>query len=63
MLDRGLLAGVLFYPALTHTDEILARFAQAADEVFCEIAESLEKGDWGKRLKGLAAHTGFARLV
>ena len=63
MLERGFLAGALFYPALTHTDEILARFAQAADEVFAEIAESLEKGDWKERLKGPAAHTGFARLV
>ncbi|OGD21557.1 MAG: aminotransferase class III [Candidatus Aminicenantes bacterium RBG_16_63_16] len=63
MLERGFLAGVQFYPALTHTDEILARFESAADEVFAEIEESLEKGDWKKRLKGPPAHTGFARLL
>ncbi len=63
MLERGFLAGIQFYPALTHTDEILARFERSAEEVFAEIADSLEKGDWKKRLKGPAAHTGFARLV
>jgi glutamate-1-semialdehyde 2,1-aminomutase len=63
MLERGFLAGAQFYPALTHTDEILAGFERAADEVFAEIGESLERGDWKKRLKGPAAHTGFARLV
>ncbi len=63
MLERGFLAGVQFYPALTHTDDILDRFDRAADEVFREIAESLEKGDWKTRLRGPAAHTGFTRLV
>ena len=63
MLERGFLAGTLFYPALTHTGEVLTKFEEAADGAFAEIAESLEKGDWNKRLKGPAAHTGFARLA
>ncbi len=63
MLERGFLAGALFYPALTHTAEVLAKFGRAADEVLAEIREALDKGDWKKRLKGPAAHTGFARLV
>jgi glutamate-1-semialdehyde 2,1-aminomutase len=63
MLERGFLAGTLFYPSLAHTEEVLAKFGVAADAAFAEIAESVEKGDWNKRLKGPAAHTGFARLV
>lgn len=63
MLDRGFLAGIQFYPALTHTEEVLAKFENAAEGVFAEIKEALEKGDWKTRLRGPAAHTGFARLV
>jgi glutamate-1-semialdehyde 2,1-aminomutase len=63
MLERGFLAGIQFYPTLAHTEEILAKFENAAAEVFAEIADSLRKGDWKKRLKGPPAHTGFARLV
>ena len=63
MLERGFLAGSQFYPALTHTEEILAKFEAAAAGAFSEIRAALDKGDWKSRLKGPAAHTGFARLL
>jgi glutamate-1-semialdehyde 2,1-aminomutase len=63
MLERGFLAGPQFYPALTHTEEVLQKFDSAAFAVFAEIREALDKGDWSKRLKGPAAQTGFARLL
>lgn len=63
MLERGFLAGTSFYPTLAHTDEIIALYGAAIDEVFAEIAEALAADEVTTRLKGPVAHTGFRRLV
>lgn len=63
MLDRGFLAGTAFYPTLGHTDEIVARYADAVGEVFAELADALDKGQVKERLKGPPAHEGFRRLL
>ena len=63
MLSRGFLAGVMIYPTLAHTGKICEQYGEAIDDVFGEIAETLNKGDIKTRLKGPVAHSGFARLT
>jgi glutamate-1-semialdehyde 2,1-aminomutase len=63
MLKRGFLGGVMLYPALSHTDEIIDRYGSVIDEVFDEIADALKSGDVKTRLEGPVAHKGFARLT
>jgi hypothetical protein len=63
MLDRGFLASTAIYVTLAHTDEIIAAYVAAIDEVFGEIAEALRQGDVAKRLRGPVAHSGFKRLL
>ncbi|OYW21558.1 MAG: hypothetical protein B7Z55_05670 [Planctomycetales bacterium 12-60-4] len=63
MLDRGFLAGSGFYPTLAHQPEHLARFAEAADVVFAELADALRCGDVAARIGGPVKHGGFARLT
>ncbi len=63
MLERGYLADLAIYVTLAHTDEIIAEYAQAIDEVFAGIADALEKDEVEKRLKGPVAHSGFRRLL
>ena len=62
MLARGFLAGVAFYPALAHTEQVVNDYGDAIDEVFAVIAEGLSAGDVEKRLKGPVAHASFRRL-
>jgi glutamate-1-semialdehyde 2,1-aminomutase len=63
MLERGFLAGTGLYPTLAHTDDVVALYGEAIDEVFACIADALNKGDATARLKGPVAHSGFRRLV
>ena len=63
MLERGFLASTHIYPSLAHTEEIVACYRAAIDEVFAEIAEILAAGDVDKRLQGPVAHRGFQRLL
>jgi glutamate-1-semialdehyde 2,1-aminomutase len=63
MLARGFLAGTSIYATLAHTDEILALYGKAIDEVFEEIADALATGSVLARLEGPIAHTGFRRLI
>ncbi len=63
MLERGFLAGPAVYCTLAHTDEIVARYAAAVDDVFAEMARALDGGEIEKRLVGPPAHEGFRRLL
>ena len=63
MLGRGFLAGAAIYPTLAHNDEIVARYGEAIDAVFGELAEALAAGDIQDRLHGPVAHSGFRRLL
>ena len=63
MLERGFLATAAIYVSLAHTDEIIARYVTAIDEVFAELADALQQGEVQTRLKGPVAHSGFRRLL
>ena len=63
MLERGFLAGNAIYPTMAHTEENIALYGQAIDEVFGEIAAAVAANEIIERLKGLVAHTGFSRLT
>ncbi|NLV46516.1 MAG: aminotransferase class III-fold pyridoxal phosphate-dependent enzyme [Candidatus Hydrogenedentes bacterium] len=63
MLRYGFLAGTAIYPTLAHTESIVARYAEALDEVFPEIAAALDQGRVADLLEGPPAHTGFKRLL
>jgi hypothetical protein len=64
MLARGFLAGAGLYPTLAHTDAIVARYGEAIDGVFKEIAAILAGGgEVAGHLRGPVAHSGFRRLT
>jgi len=63
MLERGFLAATMIYVTLAHTEQIVAMFADALNEVFGEMADAIKRGDVQKRLKGPVAHSGFRRLL
>jgi glutamate-1-semialdehyde 2,1-aminomutase len=62
MLARGFLACGGFYPSIVHTEEVLARFDAALQEVFAAVAAALRAGDPERALRGPVAHIGFRRL-
>jgi len=63
MLERGFLCGGGFYPALTHTDEHVDRYLEAAQDAFAELGEALRSGDVEQRIGGPVRHSGFQRLA
>ena len=63
MLQHGFLAGTAIYPTLAHTESIVARYAEALDDVFAELAAALDRGRVADLLEGPLAHTGFRRLL
>jgi glutamate-1-semialdehyde 2,1-aminomutase len=63
MIERGFLAGGAIYPTLAHTEEIVAKYEGAMEEVFGIIATALAAGTVKQQLKGPPAHTGFRRLL
>jgi len=63
MLQRGFLAGPVFYPTLAHTDQIVHQFGEALAEVFAEMARALDEGALEDHLLGPPAHEGFRRLL
>jgi glutamate-1-semialdehyde 2,1-aminomutase len=63
MLERGFLAGPSIYVTMAHSDEVVALYDQAVDEVFAAIAAILRNGDINMHLKGDIAMSGFRRLI
>ncbi len=63
MLDHGILAGSGFYPSYAHTEQHVERYLAAADVVFGELAQAIQKDDVRGRLKGDVRHSGFQRLT
>ena len=63
MLDHDILASFEISICLAHTEEHIQRYLAAADQVFAELAEAIEKGDVKKRISGPVRHTGFVRLA
>ena len=63
MLEHGFLTGSGFYPTLAHQEKHIQNYFAAANLVFAELAEALQKGDLTTRLKTPVRHSGFARLT
>jgi len=63
MLERGFLATNMICPTMATTDEIIAKYGAAIDEVIGEIAAAVESGTAVEQLKGPVRQPGFARLV
>jgi len=63
MLERGFLASTGFYASYAHKEQYVENYLNATDNVFGFIADSINKGDPKRYLKGPACHAGFARLT
>ncbi len=63
MLDRDILANFAISVCLAHKEEHVQRYLEAAEEVFAELAQAIEKGDAAERIGGPVRHAGFARLA
>lgn len=63
MLGQGILASTLFYAMLAHTDEDVARYAEALDGTFAAIASAARQGREAELLQGESAVSGFRRLA
>jgi len=63
MLERGFLASTLFYSMYAHQSHHVEQYLKAVGESFAEISELFQRGEIGKRLKGLPASEGFKRLT
>jgi len=63
MLEKGFLAGNVIYTTMAHTEEIIATYGQAIDEVFGKISQYINEGTVKQMLKGPVAYSGFARLT
>jgi glutamate-1-semialdehyde 2,1-aminomutase len=62
MLDRGFLASTSFYSMCAHTDQHVASYLKAADDVFGELAELIKTGRVTQHMLGKPATAGFKRL-
>ena len=66
MLREGFLGSPDIYPTLAHTDEVLAKYSEAIDKVFAQIAKVYQGGDKEAVLAaigGPVCQTGFKRLI
>ncbi|MDZ7620429.1 MAG: aminotransferase class III, partial [Patescibacteria group bacterium] len=59
----GFLAGMTVYACLSHTDELIDRYAAAVDDVFGRLASVIGSDDVTCHLRGPVAHSGFGRLA
>ena len=63
LLERGFLAGTLFYATYAHTDDNVKAYIEAVVEAFQEISGSLQDGSLPSKLKGPIKHDGFHRIT
>ncbi len=66
MLEEGFLGNTAIYPTLAHTDEVLAKYRVAIDNVFGQIAAIIKKGGEeaiDEALAGSVSQSDFKRLV
>ncbi len=63
MLERGIMASTSFYAMHAHTDDDVAAYLKAVDEVFGLVAQALEQGDLRSKLRGAPSASGFKRLA
>ncbi len=62
MLERGFLASTACYASIAHTDDILAKYKAAVNEVFPIIKAAQDDGTIEAKLWGPVCHAGFQRL-
>ena len=62
MLDRGFLAGPLFYPSICHSDSEISRYANELGSVVGEIEFAFQQDKLDSLVAGELAHSGFQRL-
>jgi glutamate-1-semialdehyde aminotransferase len=62
MLSRGFLGTNSFYCAFAHTESIVQKYLNTADEVFALIKKSVNEGTSKQLLKGPVCQSGFKRL-
>ncbi len=63
MLRQGFLASTSFSPTYAHQLRHVVAYRQAAEPVFAELAEAIERGDAEARIGGPVKHRGFTRLT
>jgi len=66
MLQQSFLTGSGFYPSFAHQEHHMAAYAAAAEPVFAELAESIDRADVAQRLHEAGTkrrHSGFSRLT
>lgn len=63
MLKKGYLAGNVIYLSAAHTQRVIDRYLEAAEEVWGRIAPALQQGTLSDLLEGPVCHSGFKRLV
>jgi len=63
MLKKGYIASNAVYASLAHTDDLTAKYLEAADDVFGKISDIIKKGRSPEEyLDGKVCHSGFERL-
>lgn len=63
MLAEGILAAGVLSATLAHTEQHVDTYLEAADKIFPELAQAVEKRDIEKRIGGPVRHAGFGRLA
>jgi glutamate-1-semialdehyde 2,1-aminomutase len=63
MLRRGFLASTSFSPTYAHQLRHVDAYREAAEPVFAELAEAIERSDAEDRIGGAVKHRGFTRLT
>lgn len=63
MMEQGILAGSGFYGTFAHQEEHVARYLEAAEAIYPELAAAIEADDIESRIGGPVRSSGFARLT
>lgn len=63
MLDHGFLASSGFHPTLAHQPDHVEQCLAAAETVFRELRDAIDRGDVSDRIRNRPRHTMFARLT
>ncbi|MDB4124768.1 aminotransferase class III-fold pyridoxal phosphate-dependent enzyme [Schleiferiaceae bacterium] len=61
MLSRGYLAANVFYPSISHHDEVINNYLEALHEVFY-LMSKLDDDELIEHIKGPICHSGFKRI-
>ena len=61
MLKKGFLAANVIYPSIAHEDELVMRYLESLNDVFCEISNKSEE-ELISSIEGPLCHAGFKRI-